>query len=232
MRHITKQCGGIKRVQRMMNNVKKTIITTTTAVAVVGACGVGCYMLGVNNEANNKAQLLNGSEQNQIVAEQGFTDLKAERFVKAIEQNTELVLTTENGMSEIQVEKYADGWNKFLTNSKITMSVEYRAKVSIKTEDITFIDMGDNNMMVILDQDDFEVSSIEIINKNILLNRRILGQSFSEDEKVVLERKMIESVREQIMKDSQSMAESKESLYSYLIEVGNTFGVNLEVVCK
>ena len=56
MRHITKQCGGIKRVQRMMNNVKKTIITTTTAVAVVGACGVGCYMLGVNNEANNKSQ--------------------------------------------------------------------------------------------------------------------------------------------------------------------------------
>ena len=216
----------------MMKNVKKTVITTTVATTVVGVCGIGCYMLGVNNEANNKAQLLGDSEQKQIIAEQGFTNLKAERFVKTVEQNTELVLTTENGMSEIQVEKYADGWNKFLTNSKITMSVEYRAKVSIKTKDITFIDMGDNNMMVILDQDDFEVSSIEIINKNILLNRRILGQSFSEDEKVVLERKMVESVREQIMKDSQSMAESRESLYTYLIEVGNTFGVNLEVVCK
>ena len=211
-----------------MNTIQKTAIIG--AVVVVGAGGM--YYLGVNHADASLGKLLSESQSNQIIAEQGFTDLKAERFVKAVEQNTELVLTTENGMSEIQVEKYADGWNKFLTNSKITMSVEYRAKVSIKTEDITFIDMGDNNMMVILDQDDFEVSSIEIINKNILLNRRILGQSFSEDEKVVLERKMIESVREQIMKDSQSMAESKESLYSYLIEVGNTFGVNLEVVCK
>ena len=211
-----------------MNTIQKTAIIG--AVVVVGAGGM--YYLGVNHADASLGKLLGESQSNQIIAEQGFTDLKAERFVKAVEQNTELILTTENGMSEIQVEKYADGWNKFLTNSKITMSVEYRAKVSIKTEDITFIDMGDNNMMVVLDQDDFEVSSIEIINKNILLNRRILGQSFSEDEKVVLERKMIESVREQIMKDSQSMAESKESLYSYLIEVGNTFGVNLEVVCK
>ena len=211
-----------------MNTIQKTAIIG--AVVVVGAGGM--YYLGVNHADASLGKLLGESQSNQIIAEQGFTDLKAERFVKAVEQNTELILTTESGMSEIQVEKYADGWNKFLTNSKITMSVEYRAKVSIKTKDITFIDMGDNNMMVILDQDDFEVSSIEIINKNILLNRRILGQSFSEDEKVVLERKMIESVREQIMKDSQSMAESKESLYSYLIEVGNTFGVNLEVVCK
>ena len=43
---------------------------------------------------------------------------------------------------------------------------------------------------------------------------------------------MVQQVRDKIVNDSQVVAEAKESLYSYLIDLGNTFNVNLEVVYK
>ena len=121
--------------------------------------------------------------QNQIVAEQGIGhNLKAERFVETVEQQTELILTTENGMSNIKIEKHADSWNKWLTTSTIDVTVEYNAKVSIKTDDITFI-QTDKGLTIVVDQDDIEVTSVEIVNKNCIMGRSIFGQGFSEDEK-------------------------------------------------
>ena len=43
---------------------------------------------------------------------------------------------------------------------------------------------------------------------------------------------MVQQVRDKILTDSTTMREAKESLYNYLIDLGNTFNVNLEVVYK
>ena len=86
--------------------------------------------------------------------------------------------------------------------------------------------------MVVVDKDDIEVSSVEIVNKNILLSRSIFGEAFNEDEKVVLEKQMVQQVRDKILTDSTTMTEARGSLYNYLIDLGNTFNVNLEVVYK
>ena len=104
--------------------------------------------------------------------------------------------------------------------------------MSIKTDNIVFFPKDDGSLMVVVDKDDIEVSSVEIVNKNILLNRSIFGEAYSEDEKIVLEKEMVQQVRDKIVNDSQVMAEAKESLYNYLIDLGLTFDVNLEVVYK
>ena len=90
----------------------------------------------------------------------------------------------------------------------------------------------EGGMVVIFDRDDIEVTSVEITNKNIVLNRGIFGNNYSEEEKFAIEQQMVASIREKILEDSQAMAEAKESLFTYLIETGNTFDLNIEVMCK
>lgn len=212
-----------------MGKLKQWIIM----LGVILAVGIGAFLYGTYSSNANHARQLDDSTKNQMIAEQEFgNQLKAERFVKVVQQDTELTLITENGISNMKVNKFADGWNKWLTNSDIEMSLEYSAKVSIKTDNIVFFPKDNGSLMVVVDKDDIEVSSVEIVNKNILLDRSIFGEAYSEDEKIVLEKEMVQQVRDKIVNDSQVMAEAKESLYNYLIDLGNTFNVNLEVVYK
>ena len=212
-----------------MGKLKQWIIM----LGVILAVGIGAFLYGTYSSNANHARQLDDSTKNQMIAEQEFgNQLKAERFVKVVQQDTELTLITENGISNMKVNKHDASWNAWLTNSNVEMSLEYSAKVSIKTDDIVFFPKDDGSLMVVVDKDDIEVSSVEIVNKNILLNRSIFGEAYSEDEKIVLEKEMVQQVRDKIVNDSQVMAEAKESLYSYLIDLGNTFNVNLEVVYK
>ena len=212
-----------------MSKLKQWIIM----LGVILAVGVGAFLCGTYSSNASHSRQLDDSTKNQMIAEQKFgNQLKAERFVKVVQQDTELTLITENGISNMKINKFADGWNKWLTNSDIEMSLEYSAKVSIKTDDIVFFPKDDGSLMVVVDKDDIEVSSVEIVNKNILLSRSIFGEAFSEDEKVVLEKQMVQQVRDKILTDSTTMTEARESLYNYLIDLGNTFNVNLEVVYK
>ena len=208
---------------------KTKIVGTSLVVGAVTLAVGGAYIVGSMND--DDSQTLTNSHAKQLVAEQQFKDLEAERFVNTVEQQTELVLTTENGIANLKVSKHSDSWNKWLTRSEAEFGLEYRAKVSIKTQDLLFMNK-EGGMVVIFDRDDIEVTSVEITNKNIVLNRGIFGNNYSEEEKFAIEQQMVASIREKILVDSQAMAEAKESLFTYLIETGNTFDLNIEVMCK
>ena len=208
---------------------KTKIVGTSLVVGAVTLAVGGAYIVG--SMSDDDSQPLTNSHAKQLVAEQQFKDLEAERFVNTVEQQTELVLTTEGGIANLKVSKHSDSWNKWLTRSEAEFGLEYRAKVSIKTQDLLFMNK-EGGMVVIFDRDDIEVTSVEITNKNIVLSRGIFGNNYSEEEKFAIEQQMVASIREKILEDSQAMAEAKESLFTYLIETGNTFDLNIEVMCK
>ena len=208
---------------------KTKIVGTSLVVGAVTLAVGGAYIVG--SMSDDDSQTLTNSHAKQLVAEQQFKDLEAERFVNTVEQQTELVLTTESGIANLKVSKHSDSWNKWLTRSEAEFGLEYRAKVSIKTQDLIFMNK-EGGMVVIFDRDDIEVTSVEITNKNIVLSRGIFGNNYSEEEKFAIEQQMVASIREKILVDSQAMAEAKESLFTYLIETGNTFDLNIEVMCK
>ena len=208
---------------------KTKIVGTSLVVGAVTLAVGGAYIVG--SMSDDDSQTLTNSHAKQLVAEQQFKDLEAERFVNTVEQQTELVLTTESGIANLKVSKHSDSWNKWLTRSEAEFGLEYKAKVSIKTQDLIFMNK-EGGMVVSFDRDDIEVTSVEITNKNIVLNRGIFGNNYSEEEKFAIEQQMVASIREKILVDSQAMAEAKESLFTYLIETGNTFDLNIEVMCK
>ena len=212
-----------------MSKLKKNIIMLGVLLAV----GLGAFTYGSMSSNANQARQWDNNTRSQMMAEQKFgNQLNADRFVKAIQQDTELTLVTENGIASMDIDKFADGWNKWFTGSSISMSLEYKAKVSVKTSDITFIPKDDDGLVVVVDKNDIEVSSVEIVNKNILLGRAIFGQGWSEDEKTVLEKQMIQQVKEKILADNDVMTEVENSLHTYLNNLGNNFDVSLDIIYK
>ena len=212
-----------------MSKLKKNIIMLGVLLAV----GLGAFTYGSMSSNADQAKQWDYNTRSQMMAEQKFgNQLNADRFVKAIQQDTELTLVTENGIASMDIDKFADGWNKWFTGSSISMSLEYKAKVSVKTSDITFIPKDDDGLVVVVDKNDIEVSSVEIVNKNILLGRAIFGQGWSEDEKTVLEKQMIQQVKEKILADNDVMTEVENSLHTYLNNLGNNFDVSLDIIYK
>lgn len=212
-----------------MSKLKKNIIMLGVLLAV----GLGAFTYGSMSSNADQAKQWDYNTRSQMMAEQKFgNQLNADRFVKAIQQDTELTLVTENGIASMDIDKFADGWNKWFTGSSISMSLEYKAKVSVKTSDITFIPKDGDGLVVVVDKNDIEVSSVEIVNKNILLGRAIFGQGWSEDEKTVLEKQMIQQVKEKILADNDVMTEVENSLHTYLNNLGNNFDVSLDIIYK
>lgn len=212
-----------------MSKLKKNIIMLGVLLAV----GLGAFTYGSMSSNADQAKQWDYNTRSQMMAEQKFgNQLNADRFVKAIQQDTELTLVTENGIASMDIDKSDTKWNAWLTSSSISMSLEYKAKVSVKTSDITFIPKDDDGLVVVVDKNDIEVSSVEIVNKNILLGRAIFGQGWSEDEKVVLEKQMIQQVKEKILADNDVMTEVENSLHIYLNNLGNNFDVSLDIIYK
>ena len=212
-----------------MSKLKKNIIMLGVLLAV----GLGAFTYGSMSSNADQAKQWDYNTRSQMMAEQKFgNQLNADRFVKAIQQDTELTLVTENGITSMDIDKSDTKWNAWLTSSSISMSLEYKAKVSVKTSDITFIPKDDDGLVVVVDKNDIEVSSVEIVNKNILLGRAIFGQGWSEDEKIVLEKQMIQQVKEKILADNDVMTEVENSLHTYLNDLGSNFDVSLDIIHK
>ena len=212
-----------------MSKLKKNIIMLGVLLAV----GLGAFTYGSMSSNADQAKQWDYNTRSQMMAEQKFgNQLNADRFIKPIQQDTELTLVTENGVTSMDIDKSDTKWNAWLTSSSISMSLEYKAKVSVKTSDITFIPKDDDGLVVVVDKNDIEVSSVEIVNKNILLGRAIFGQGWSEDEKTVLEKQMIQQVKEKILADNDVMTEVENSLHIYLNNLGNNFDVSLDIIYK
>ena len=106
------------------------ISSSPTMAGISGLSGLSSS----TSPKRDDSQTLTNSHAKQLVAEQQFKDLEAERFVNTVEQQTELVLTTESGIANLKVSKHSDSWNKWLTRSEAEFGLEYKAKVSIKTQ--------------------------------------------------------------------------------------------------
>ena len=130
---------------------KTKIVGTSLVVGAVTLAVGGAYIVG--SMSDDDSQTLTNSHAKQLVAEQQFKDLEAERFVNTVEQQTELVLTTESGIANLKVSKHSDSWNKWLTRSEAEFGLEYKAKVSIKTQDLIFMNK-EGGMVVIFDRDE------------------------------------------------------------------------------
>ena len=168
-----------------------------TGVVVAGVVCTGCYISGSYNAIDSKMKQLEASNRQQ----QEYLDMlraenvKYEKFVNSVNNEVELVLLTEEGITNTVIEK---GENIF-TKTKTEFAIEYRAKLGIKTDNITYNKRG-SEITVIINRDDIEVNSLEIINKNILKsNPKLFSRYMTDDEKIAAEKLIVEKAKEEVL---------------------------------
>ena len=175
---------------------KKTKMVAAGVVVVAGTC-VGCYYYGQYMAGEQRLQALEASNkaQEEYIEQLKAEGIKYEKFVNSVNNEVELVLLTEEGITNTMIEK---GEN-FFTKTKTEFAIEYRVKLGIKTDNITYNKRG-SEITVIINRDDIEVNSLEIINKNILKsNPKLFSQYMTDDEKIAAEKLIVEKAKEEVL---------------------------------
>lgn len=175
---------------------KKTKMVAA-GVAVAGVVCTGCYYYGQQNAAEQRLRELEASNkaQAEFIEQLRAEGIKYEKFVNSVNNEVELVLLTEEGITNTVIEK---GGNVF-THTETEIAIEYRVKLGIKTDNITY-NKRDSEITVIIDRDDIEVNSLEIINKNILKSHpKLFSRYMTDDEKIAAEKLIVEKAKEEVL---------------------------------
>lgn len=199
-----------------------------TGVVVAGAVCTGCYISGSYNAINSKVEQLEASNeiQKQYIEQLKAQDIKYEKLVSRVSQEVELVLFTEQGITNMVVEK---GGN-FLTHTKTEFSIEYKVKLGIRTADISY-HKGDKAINVVINRDDIEINSLEVINKNILLhNKKLFGAKMNDDEKIAAEKLIVEQVKEEVLNNKTYVDMAIDSFTDYMDGVADLVDVDINVI--
>ena len=175
---------------------KKTKMVAAGVVVVASTCA-GCYVYGQQNAAEQRLRELEASNkaQAEYIEQLKAEGIKYEKFVNSVNNEVELVLLTEEGITNTVIEK---GGNVF-THTETEIAIEYRVKLGIKTDNITYNKRG-SEITVIIDRDDIEVNSLEIINKNILKSHpKLFSRYMTDDEKIAAEKLIVEKAKEEVL---------------------------------
>lgn len=205
-----------------MVNKRDAIFATAL---VVGAGTMFCLgSVTIGKEATN----LDEAQRNRLVVEQKLNSIdlgsRVEHMVEALEKQMTITLAEREGVSSLDISSYDTKWNKWLTKSEAQISIEYKALVGIDVEDISFVQDGDK-LLIVFNNSAFYVQAVEVVNKNIVLQRSIFGQTVTEEEKSAIEKQIVEEVKKNTISDAEVVSSCKDSLMEYLLDMANSFGV-------
>ena len=118
----------------------KKITKIKLGLASVGLAGTAClgsYAYGQFNADSQRLKELEASNkaQQEYIDQLKAQDIKYEKFVKQVSNETELILFTEEGITNTVIDK---GEN-FLTHTKTEFAIEYRVKLGLKTSRISYM---------------------------------------------------------------------------------------------
>lgn len=216
-----------------MGRVQRKLATAGVVIIGTGAV-IGCtYYMGYSAADNARETAIKNSNMRQdgFIASIQDEDFNYEKIVEQIRNDVELVLLTEQGMTNIKLETFDKDWNKFITYSSTEMSVEYIIKLGLNTEDIAFVP-GEKKLNIIIDRDDIYINSTEIVNKNILTNRALLGAKLSDDEKIALEKRLVEEVKTDVLDNKKNIDKAIDNFEDYIKGLAKTFNTDIDIIIK
>ena len=198
------------------------------SIGLVGVGCFGCYGYGQYNAGEQRLRELEASNkaQAEYIEQLKAQNIKYEKFVTQISNETELVLFTEEGMTNTVIEKGSN----FLTHTETEFAIEYRVKLGIKTNNISYY-VGEDGVNIVINRDNIEVSSLEVLNKNILINsRKLFGRRMTQDEKNAAEKLICDKAKEQVLKNNDNINMAIDGFTEYINGLAKIMDVDVNII--
>lgn len=163
----------------------KKFMTAINIILLVAVCAL---ILNLFKPSQSDAEIENFRQKqimelNQKMAEkelQGKIEA-ADKVIKNIQDNVEIILLTEEGDYTTTLDKNEDKWYNSLADSKITIFCNYKLIYCIDTKDIEF----KNNSGTIdykYNDSDIYLKMVETSNHQVDVKKNLFGKKFSEQE--------------------------------------------------
>lgn len=215
----------MRKHYRRNNGISVFVKKVAIVVSVVLVCAIGVVVF--NHES--KEDILARSSLNQEVAEAELKDnTDVKRFVDSLNTETEIILLTEYGTSELDGSKVGNDWLAWITTSDITIHTKYKASMSIATEDINLF-YNDNVVYATYTISSINIHAIEILDKHYLKDYGIFSPGFNDSEIIAMEKILVDDIKSSIIGDINNVNKARESLETYLYQLAETTGINLVI---
>lgn len=198
------------------------------SIGLVGVGCIGCYGYGQYNAGEQRLRELEASNkaQAEYIEQLKAQNVKYEKFVTQISNETELVLFTEEGMTNTVIE---NGSN-FITKTETEFTIEYRVKLGIKTSDISYY-VGEDGVNVVINRDDIEVSSLEVLNKNILKSSpKLFSKYMTDDQKIAAEKLICDKAKEEVLKNNNNINMAIDGFTEYMNGLAKIMDVDVNII--
>ena len=198
------------------------------SIGLVGVGCIGCYAYGQYNAGEQRLRELEASNkaQAEYIEQLKAQNIKYEKFVTQISNETELVLFTEEGITNTVIE---NGSN-FITKTETEFAIEYRVKLGIKTSNISYY-VGEDGVNVVINRDDIEVSSLEVLNKNILKSSpKLFSKYMTDDQKIAAEKLICDKAKEEVLKNNSNIDMAIDGFTEYINGLAKIMDVNVNII--
>lgn len=150
----------------------------------------------------------------------------ANRFVKNVSDQVEIILLNENGEFKIHHDRTPENnqYSEWLVNAELTMNLDYRTIFSIKSKDIKFDITEDGSIIASYDTSKIVITAIEISNVVPVQKTSIFGSKYKPTEVAALEKIAKDKILEQSYND-ENILKASENLKSYINDLAQKFGV-------
>lgn len=198
------------------------------SIGLVGVGCIGCYAYGQYNAGEQRLRELEASNkaQAEYIEQLKAQNIKYEKFVTQISNETELVLFTEEGITNTVIE---NGSN-FITKTETEFAIEYRVKLGIKTSNISYY-VAEDGVNVVINRDDIEVSSLEVLNKNILKSSpKLFSKYMTDDQKIAAEKLICDKAKEEVLKNNDNIDMAIDGFTEYINGLAKIMDVNVNII--
>ena len=137
-----------------------------------------------------------------------------------------MVLFTEDGITNTVIE---NGSN-FITKTETEFAIEYRVKLGIKTSNISYY-VGEDGVNVVINRDDIEVSSLEVLNKNILKSSpKLFSKYMTDDQKIAAEKLICDKAKEEVLKNNDNINMDIDGFTEYINGLAKIMDVDVNII--
>lgn len=196
-------------------NKKIKIATLTLFIFII------IIFTGKSKSIDHKSIVDSAREQ---IAQQ-ITDVN--RIINSISTQTEIVLLKEYGSTSATYHKSVKPFT-FLTESSVTLNIDYEVTLSVPTNKIR-VYRDKSNIMITYLPSDIKITAVEITDESIERQRDLFAGNMSDDEIIALKKELIAKIKEEVINDKSILDNAEQSLKLHLLELANSLDVNVTI---